>query len=162
MIARLIHEQAKFVQAPAGLNTEALLWAIYKCERYVEHAKFPRFEPAYAPDGIYFKNSELVRREYAKWGNWACCSYSDFQIMYITAVELGYDGPPLALDRDVMALPWVVKYLNDRAFARGAKTVEEVADAYNSGTHRNHYKPLEYIAKCRKYYDRKLEELKSA
>lgn len=157
MIKKLIEEHAPTLQVPEGLDAEALLWAIYRCERYDKHNRVPRFEPSYAPGGYYFSRSSLVRREYAKWGNWACCSYSNFQIMYITAVELGYEGPPLALDHDSVAITWVCRYLNHRVFAQGARTVEEVADAYNSGTYRNSNVPEKYVAKFRRKYDRALE-----
>jgi len=140
------------LRVPEGMDPCAVLFAVYDCEKYTPSNKVPRFEAAYAPDGIYFKNSELVRMEYAKWQAWAACSYSNFQILYIVAVELGYDGPPLALDRDSVAIPYVVRYLNERVFDRGATTIEQVADAYNSGSFKDTIKPEHYIAKFKRQY----------
>jgi len=160
VIARRIKENTNKLLVPDGIDPEALLWAVYYCERYTKYNKEPRFEAAYAPGGLYYKNSEHVRREYEEWGSQACCSYSNFQILYITAVELGYTGPPLGLDADRIALPYVVKYINDRCFAKpGQETVEHVADAYNSGNHLDRFKPLKYIARFRRFYDRELKRL---
>jgi len=158
MIKRLISEYSFLVKA--AVDPEALLWAVYECEKYTKRYKTPRFEPAYAPGGIYFRNSSMVRREYAKWGSHAACSYSNFQIMFIVARELGYDAPPLALDKDSVALPYVVRYINERIIAQpGVETVENVADAYNSGTHLDDIKPHRYIDKFVRKYAQHLTRL---
>lgn len=154
MIARIIKEHAPYLETPEALNSEAILWAVYGCEHYTKRYYAPRFEPAYAPGGLYYRNSKEVRDAYEKWGKSAACSYSNFQILYITATELGYEGPPLGLDRDSLAIPFVIKYINERIFARGAKTVEQVADGYNSGTHLDRLKPIKYMARFRRYYDK--------
>lgn len=160
MIKKLIEEYAPTVEAPEGIDREALLWAIYDCERYTKGNRTPRYEPSYGPGGFYYKISKAVRDEYKEWGPSACCSYSDFQLMYIVAVELGYKGVPLALDRNVVALPFVVKYLNRRVFSfPGNETVEQVADAYNSGSFRDPLRPERYIAKFVKRYDWRKEWL---
>lgn len=153
MIKRLIEEYSPLVKAPNDLCACSILWAIYDCERYSKGNRVPRFEPAYALAGVYFKTSKHVREAYAKWGYWAACSYSNFQIMFITAQELGYTGPPLALDHDSVAIPYVTRYLNKRVFDKGASTVEEVADAYNSGTYLDSNVPEKYIRKFVKQYD---------
>ena len=158
MIRRLIKEHAPSLNVPGGLDADALLWAIYWCERYTKGNRVPRFERAYAPGGVYYITSALVRQEFAKWGAWAACSYSNFQILYITAVELGYTSPPLALDRDETALPFVVKYVNDRILAKGAQTPYDVADAYNSGSFTDDRNPMTYKRKFRRMYDKALRE----
>jgi len=159
MIARIIKEHAPYLEAPEALNPEAILWAVYGCEHYTKRYYAPRYEPAYAPEGLYYRNSRVVREEYEKWGKSAACSYSNFQILYITATELGYTGPPLGLDRDSMAIPFVIKYINERIFAKpGHETVEQVADGYNSGTHLDRLKPLAYMARFRRYYDKAIRK----
>lgn len=158
MIKKRIEEHAPELQVPEGLDAESILWAIYRMEKYDKHNRVPRFEPAYAPGGIYYESSDAVKALHSTWGNWAACSYSNFQIMFVTAVELSYTGPPLALDKDKVALPFVVKYVNERIFERGAKTIEEVADAYNSGTHRDTNKPIRYINKFVRKYKKALRD----
>ena len=155
MITRVIQEHAPYLETPKGLNKEAVLWAVYGCEHYTKRYYFPRYEPAYAPEGLYYRNSREVRDAYDRWGKSAACSYSNFQILYITATELGYSGPPLGLDRDSIAIPFVIKYINERIFAKPRhETVEQVADGYNSGTHLDRLKPLKYMERFRRYYDK--------
>jgi len=132
-ISQLITKHApSLAPLPSTLNAEAVLWAVYHCEKYTPAYPNPRFEPSYAPGGYYHDTSQRVRDAYAEYGRDAACSYSNFQILYIVALELGYAGPPRALDKDSFALPFVVKYINGRCLERGADTPEEVADAYNS------------------------------
>ena len=152
MIKGLIEEAAANLKAPKDLDPRCILWALYFNEKYDSRNRTPRYEKSYAPGGYYYEHSEEVRKEYAEWGASAACSYSNFQILYITAREVGYDGPPLALDRDSIALPFVTKLLNVRIFAKGAKTPEEVADAYNSGSYQDSYKPAAYIRKFVRNY----------
>jgi len=62
------------------------------------------------------------------------------------------------LDRDSLAIPYVVKYINQRIFAKpGRETVEQVADGYNSGTHLDRLKPEKYMARFRRFYDQAIE-----
>jgi hypothetical protein len=154
MIASLVKKHAVDVACPPLLNAEALLWAIYYCEKYNAHNREPRFEAAYAPGGWFYEHSPAVRTQYDKWGRYAACSYSNFQMLFIVATELGYGGPPLALDKDSVCLPYVVDYLNRRVFAYGATKPEQVADAYNSGSFKDAYVPTEYVAKFMRFYER--------
>jgi len=141
------------------MDPEAVLWAVYHCERYDKHNRVPRFEKAFAPGGFYYKSDPNVRLLHARWGDYAACSFSNFQILFVTACELGFDGPPLALDHDSVALPWVVKYLNVRGFDKGVKSVEAIADAYNSGTHLDDDVPQRYVRKFVRMYDKNLTRL---
>jgi len=147
---------------PPTLNPEALLWAVYHSERYTQSNPNPRFEPAYAPGGYYYETSAHVRDAYDEYGRDAACSYSNFQILYIAALELGYIGPPLSLDKDSFALPFVIRYINRRVLERGADTPEEVADAYNSGSFTDTHKPEAYMRRFRYFYDRALERIENA
>lgn len=147
---------------PPTLVAEPLLWAVYHCERYTPSNPNPRFEAAYAPGGYYYETSEQVRAAYTEYGRDAACSYSNFQILYIAAMELGYIGPPRALDKDSFALPFVIKYINRRCLARGADTPEEVADAYNSGSYTDSHKPQAYMQRFRLYYDKALQRTENA
>jgi len=161
VIKHLIEEWAQHLKVPEGLKPQCILWALYHCEKYNSRNRVPRFEKAYAPSGYYYTRSPEVRKEYEIWGRDAACSYSNFQILYITACELGYDGPPLALDRDSIAIPFVTWLLNIRIFKKGAKTPEEVADAYNSGSYKDAIEPLAYEAKFRRRYDQCLKVMTS-
>lgn len=160
MIKQLIEQFAPQLKPlPPSLNAQAILWAIYHSERYTSSNPSPRFEKAYAPGGIYYDTAQHVRDAYEEYGRDAACSYSNFQIMYIAAVELGYSGPPRALDKDSFALPYVVKYINRRVLERGADTPEEVADAYNSGSYTDSHKPEGYMRRFRTFYDQALRRI---
>lgn len=158
MIKQLIETWATHLKVPEGLEPKCILWALYYCEKYNTRNRVPRFEKAYAPGGYYYGRSPEVRKEYATWGRDAACSYSNFQILYNTARELGYDGPPLPLDRDSIAIPFVTWYLNIRVFKKDAKTIEGVADAYNSGSYQDNNKPEAYIAKFKRNYEKCLKD----
>ena len=118
-----------------------------------------RTEPAYLPasrlpgtkDGFLFRRH--VRDLFGLYGDAACGSWSSWQIMYPTAWELGFRGAPWGLADDAEAIKWVVKFLNVRAFGRGAETVRQVADAYNSGDHRDRFQPTAYMDEVEHYYE---------
>lgn len=156
MIEQLIKEWAQKFPCtfPDSLDPEAILWAVWHCEKYDQYDKEPRFEASYAPGGYFYDTSEEVRMNWAVYGRSAACSYSNFQIMYPTARELGYVGPPVALDKDEIALPYVVALICKRIIDAGATTPEQVADAYNSGSFKDNYKPEAYMKKFRCYYDK--------
>jgi hypothetical protein len=133
----------------------ALLGALAVVESSFGEFNVPRFERAYAKEGHLFNYDQLQR--YKKWGAWACCSYSSFQIMYPVACELGFDSEPWRrspadLWNDDIAVLWVVEYIKRRCVARGVKTVEEFADCYNSGYHKDKNVPYEYIKEFRTAY----------
>src|SRR3990172_8801782 len=77
---------------PTPVEPIRFLSALSMCESSGGIHRVPRFEPGYGPSGKYY-NRDL----YAKWGAWACCSYSSFQILFTTATELGYTGNPVEL-----------------------------------------------------------------
>lgn len=114
--------------------------------------RVPKYEPAYGPGGSYYN-----KENYARWGAWACCSYSSFQIMYPTAIELGYSGGnPVELQlKDEIAIVWVKKFFEKRVFAKTNKfiTLGNAADAYNSGSFLDNNIPQKYIANLYMYYN---------
>lgn len=160
-LAELIAAQGRHLKTPPGIDAARLLGALALVESSGGHDRAPRFEPAYGPDGRYFAHSDLVKRLYRDFGAHAACSYSSWQILYVTAVELGYagvpgclfeDGSALGLCNDQVALGMVMRYIEARAFGRGALAVSAVADAYNSGNHLDDNRPEPYIAKVSAAY----------
>lgn len=127
--------------------------------RTVETADCPtglRFEAAYMPHGYRFALqgwcvvgtgralSSVAERRWVLWGAWSAASYGPWQILYHTAADLGYEGHPCDLLRVDVCQPWVERLLH-RIARRGACTIEQIADAWNSGTHRDAIVPEEYI-----------------
>lgn len=102
----------------------------------------PKHEKAYDWGGTYFN-----RALWSKWGSWAACSYSSFQIMFPAAVELGFSGSPMDLWDDEIAIHWVIDFIQKRILDKGASTLEQFADAYNSGSCKDAFVPTEYITR---------------
>lgn len=158
----IIRRHAAELRPPIGsdIGPARLLTAIAHVESsFGVHGGRLRVEPAYLPasrlpgtnDGPLFRRH--VRDLYAAYGDAACGSWSSWQIMYPTAWELGFRGAPWGLADDEKAIVWVCAYLNVRAFGRGAETVAQVADAYNSGDHRDRFVPTRYIEEVQHHYD---------
>lgn len=122
----------------------------------------PKHENAYAPGGVYYKKSVQVRELYGRYGALAACSWSSWQILYVTAVELGFKGSPLDLWNDSTAIEWVVKLLNARIIRTGKETLAQIADAFNSGNYLDGLVPREYIDKLKRHYNLVLREMRGA
>lgn len=132
---------------------QRLLLAIAKVESSLGYWNVPRYEPGYGPGGYYYKKAEHVRDLYNIWGAMAACSWSSWQLMYITAWELGYRATPLDLWHDDDACAWVVEFINRRILARKPQSLAEVADAYNSGSFGDSNRPQRYIRKLIRAYE---------
>jgi hypothetical protein len=128
-----------------------VLWALAGVESsYGRDREEPRYEWSYSPGGPVYLKSSTVRRLYERYGPAAACSYGSWQMMFPTAIDLGYTGPPGGLKDDATLAPLVVRYI-----ARSqALTLPDVADAYNSGTYRDNIRPLDYTAKVVSAYER--------
>ena len=144
------------LSSPPDMDAAALLRALAQVESSGGAQAIPRFEPAYSIGGYYYRRAKHVRDLWREYGDWAACSYSPWQILYVVASELGFDGSPIHLRDATVAGKYVVRYLNRRIFARGAKTIAEVGDAYNSGSFADQMVPTQYIDKLDKAYRKEL------
>ena len=136
---------------PQPVDPVRFLAAVSMCESSGGLHRVPRFEKGYAPGGTYY-NQNL----YNKWGAWACCSYSSFQIMFATATELGYDSNPVELHlKDEIAIVWVRKYFEKRCFAKTTKfiTIGNAGDCFNSGSFLDNIIPAKYISDLYIFYN---------
>ena len=152
---KLCYLGARMVEAPPGVDPEALLRAMGKIESSSGRHNVPRHEKAYHRGGPYFERA-LDR----KFGCLAHCSWGPWQIMYtnvqsITAGEIS----PLEMQDPQVALMVTVEWLNRLIIARGADTVSKIGDAWNSGSHEDKIVPTKYIAKLLKAYDASLVDL---
>lgn len=143
------------LKIPSGENPWAFLWALCGNESTFGSENVARNEPSYSPGGIYFQKSKHLQTLYKKYGAPACCSYGPWQMLYITAEEMGYDRHPSCLWSAFISLPWVVEYLN-RMKAQGANTIELLAASYNGGPgaiKRQNENVQKYVAKLKMNYD---------
>lgn len=130
-----------------------LLWAISGCESdFGRQREFVRAEPAYLPGGKYF-GTQALAPHWHRWGVLASSSFGSFQILFVTAYELGFRGHPIDLQQDEIGAKWATRLITDRLIGRqGAATLAKVLDGYNSGTHRDGHVPAGYVAKGIRYY----------
>lgn len=143
-----IQEQAGSLHAPPGLDPALLLLALCAVESSGGFNNQRRVEPAYRPGGRYCDQAL-----YDQYGDDAAASWGPLQVMYVTAHELGYQGTPSELGEPSEGVRMAVKLINRRIVGRGAATLEQIADAYNSGSFRDRIVPQEYILKVRQAYD---------
>ena len=148
-----------FTLAP-GIDGALLLEAIAHVETSGGRMNWPRIEAAYIPKGLAIEIqgrvvsgtgvcvNDVVRERWKKWApdSWVtAASWGPWQILYHTAADLGYAGQPWGLWPADGSRPWVIRRLMKIA-ARGATTVEQFADAWNSGSFRDRNIPALYIA----------------
>ena len=151
-------------EVSGDLDGFCLLSTIAMVESSGGRNNYPNFEPYWIPKGKsgIIENSRqtgrhpisntLVNHRFEMYGLSAGCSFSSFQILYHTAADIGYTGAPWMLWNDDMAIRWVVALLS-RIIASGADTIEKIADAWNSGNHKDDIVPVEYIEEFRKTYN---------
>ena len=140
-----------------GLSKAAILTALAGVESSFGENNKPRFEPSYAPDGTYFKAPHL-QKLYEQYGRDAACSFGPWQIMAVRALELGYHGAPSDLSDAKVSAPYVIMNLNN-IFKSGAQNIEQILDAYNTGSFKLGESPKAYISKFWNFYGEVAERL---
>lgn len=154
-LEKICAELAPGLQFAFGLDKYGILMALAGVETDFAKINRPKHESAYAPGGSYFKNTGL-QGLYKMYGAMASCSWGPWQLMAVKALELGYEGHPALLHDGTLSGPFVVMNLN-KIVQGGALTVEQMCDAYNTGSFRVGEPPKEYIAKFWNYYGRVIE-----
>lgn len=148
----IIQVAANSLKVPDGVDPVLLLGTIAEIESGFGQYALPKYEKLYDFGEKYSDHAKWL-----KWGAWAACSYSSFQIMYPTACEFGFDSAPwnrnpMDLWDDEIAVLFVVDLLNTRILGRGARNLFQIADAYNSGSFQDDVYPMEYINKFKVIY----------
>lgn len=168
-IARLCRAWGGMLWLPAGINGPTLLWALAGNESSFGANCAPRHEHAYDVGGAYAKNPEQAAL-LEKYGSAAACSYGPWQILLVNVQPAPKTGQP-AVGPEDMARPdfcamKTVQFLNRRILEpQKPTTVEEIAEAWNSGKWRWQDVPPgveTYAADCRKYYDAAATEMPPA
>lgn len=119
-----------------------LLFAIAGVESSFGANCKPRYEPAYMPGGLYYQQStpsSAFRTLYAKYGRDAAASYGPWQLLLCNAP--GFTPYELANDAE-KACQATIGFFKRYVFGiRFARTLEQIADTYNSGTWRDAVTP---------------------
>ena len=132
--------------APADVDFDALLYAIGGVESSFGKWFGPRHEKAYCRGGRYF-DRKLTR----KYNCLAHCSYGYWQVMYANAARINARVEPSLMLDPLHALPITIGWMQ-HVVGRGAVTVRDIADAWNSGSHRDAIVPVRYIEKVERLY----------
>lgn len=141
-----------------GTNVDlaVLLAAIREVESSNGRDPWPRVEAAFLPYGYRTEIqgrlivgtgrlfSPVAAERWAEWGALSAASWGEWQVHFQTAADLGFTGAPGDLLDPATCRKWATRFLR-RAEERGARLVEEFADAYNSGDHRDGFRPERYI-----------------
>lgn len=150
----VIRQEAPRLHTPDGMDSAQLLAALADVESTFGLNAVPNHEPAYDEGGRYFASAQHVRDLHKAWGAWAACSYGPWQILFVLAWEMGFRGTPGDLWTAAGSVEWVIRALNARALDKGAATVADVGDAWNSGTHRDANRVPDYRRKIAAAYAR--------
>jgi hypothetical protein len=151
---------------PPGIDGARLLRAIADVETENGRNNWPNVEPSWIAEGERFtvegrivvgtgRNVNAIVLERARRFGWlpTSSSWGPWQILYHTAADLGFQGAPWDLWTPQESGPWVCRRLQ-KIIDRGAVTVGDIADAWNSGTHRDANRVPEYRAKVEAAYAR--------
>lgn len=159
--AAIVSQAPNLQSAFPWVNAPALLSAICDNESSFGADCNPRLEASYLRGSVRkylgIDSSGAPGRWYNPdswdaWGLYSACSHGPTQIMGATLWDLGYHDNPTNLSRDaVVAMIWTIRYIQARA--EGAATVEQIADAYNSGSYRDRFQPTAYMQELRLNYD---------
>lgn len=155
-----------------GVDTDLLLAAISRVETEGGRNNWPRVEVSFIPAGETFtvqghtligtgrSVNGIVLARFQKWGLGSAASWGWWQILFHTAADLGYAGPPHELHDPAISEPYVVGRLR-KAAMRGAATVRDFADEWNSGFFRDANTVPDYTAAVEAEYNRLIGTLKA-
>lgn len=128
-ILALCRTHGPALDCPPGIDGAQLMVAIALCESSLGANCRPRHEPAYDHGGLYDRAEQAVLL--SRYGSAAAYSYGPWQMMPVNAPSASPDQ--LASDAEVAARAFVA-FVNRRIFAaEGARTVQQVGEAYNAG-----------------------------
>ena len=150
----VIRQEATRLHTPEGIDPAQLLAALAAVESSFGLNAVPNHEPAYDEGGGYYRAAHHVRALHKTWGAWAACSYGPWQILFVTAWEMGFRGTPSELWSPSGCIEWVVRAMNARIFDKGATSVEQTADAWNSGSFQDKIWPGGYVKQVMDAYAR--------
>ena len=137
---------------PASIDGAKLLWALSGCESSFGVNCNPRHEPYYHELAATGKNAQLVALT-AKWGCDAHSSFGPWQELLVNCSAEMRPEDFAILDRCGLE---VTSFINARILGHEqATTVEQIAEAYNSGKWQWASVPpgvAKYAADCVRYY----------
>ncbi len=147
-IADMCRRFGAALKLPETIAGDQLLWALAGNESSFGVHCSPRHESGYCRGGRYFDPSLT-----SEWGCLAHCSYGPWQVMYPNISKFGTISPLDILRTPEIGANAAVQFINERILGHEkATTLEQIADAYNSGDWRDANRPEGYIADLVKNY----------
>lgn len=146
-----------------SLSLDKLLRAIAIVETEDGRNNWPRVESSYLPKGERYtvqgriiagtglNVNQVVMDRWRKFGLPTAASWGPWQILYHTAADRGFDGPPHLLHDGGLSSIFVRSHLHTILLDH-ARTIEDIADAWNSGNHHDDIVPHDYQRKLREAY----------
>lgn len=151
-IAAACRKWGTMLRVPDSIDGARLLWALSGCESSFGLNCKPRHEPYYHDLAERGTNAQLNLLT-EQWGCDAHSSFGPWQELLVNCSSSMRPEDFASLDRCALE---VVTFINARILIHEhATTVEQIADAYNSGTWRDAESAgvARYVAQCRHYYD---------
>lgn len=152
-LTEAIAHWAATLNVPPTINPIALLRAIAAQETTdATRVAACKHEDAYCYGGKY--HTDATRAAEWRYGCAVHCSWGPWQIMYPTATLRGFDGDPVALRDPMVSGQYVVAQINARVFDHFPDaTIQDVFDAWNSGTARDSLFPAKYVSEATDLYN---------
>ncbi len=136
------------LHVPSGIDGAQLLWALAGKESSFGANSIPRHEVGYCTG----KYSAGLTQATAEYGHGAHCSYGPWQLLWANTKRL--QSPEKTFADLRLCMLNTVAFLNSEILGRQhAMTLEEVADAYNSGNFRDKNVPQAYIEEVISHYN---------
>ena len=161
-IARVCRSFGGLLWLPAEIDGSKLLWAIAGCESSFGANCKPRHEQYYHELAETHHNAEIVALT-EKYGCGAHSSFGPWQELLVNCKPGTAPEDMANLNRAALE---TVQFINHRILEHEqAKTVKDIAAAYNSGKWRWVSTPpgvIRYENDCQKYYDAAATEMPAA
>jgi hypothetical protein len=149
-----------------NIDSDRLLRAIKRQETSNCDGGGVRFEPSWMPKGVRmavqgriivgagknYDRSTVAQSRWQHYGVWSCASYGPWQLLFHTIADLGYADHPCHLNDGAISLWWATKLLQ-RIADKGAHSVRDFADAWNTGNCADLIHNKEYEDNIIRYYE---------
>lgn len=149
-LKQIIQDHSNFMIRIDGIQNDLFLLALAGIESSFGADNNKRLEKAYLPDGKYGQTDQ-VKLLYPQYLEDSACSFSPWQILFITAYSLGYRGAPRDLELAANAIPYVIKFFN-HWISEGVNSVDGLARSWNGGNPRSKYVPEAYVNRLQSIY----------
>lgn len=155
-------DAATVIPLTQGINWTAMIRAICTQESTYGAHPIPRHEARWCPITMPLNwdiAHPLAITRHRLWGCLACCAYGPMQALYHSLADYGLADDPRPLLDPHTAFIRSTTLLIRKVLKQRPRTVEAVADLWNSGDWRDSIHPTTYIANIQDHYLSELARL---